>query len=177
VVTSAVYYYYQDAKGHWNTHEGTSKLFALGATAATVAVLALGFTNSDSPAKVREMKIDNQQISDLNDMQYRIEDHYRLNSALPKEVATVYVGAPAPKAVEGRASYEYKVVDGDTYELCATFAHPSRSSALGPAAYSGVDTMLTNPYNNWDHGAGKTCFERTVVKNSIVVPTEKFPLQ
>ncbi len=177
-VVSAVYYYYQDAKGHWNTHEGTSKLFAVGATAVVVLVLALGFTNSDTPTKVREMKIDSQQISDLSEMQYRIEDHYNLNNALPKEIATVFIGAPAPKAVEGRASYEYKIVDGDTYELCATFAYPSQNTgATVSEPVAVVEGNMKNPYNNWDHAAGKTCFERTIVKNPLTAPAEKMIVQ
>jgi hypothetical protein len=176
-VVSAVYYYYQDAKGHWNTHEGTSKLFALGATAVVVLVLILGFSNSDTPTKVREMKIDNQQVSDLSDMQYRIEDHYRINNALPKDVATVYVGVPAPKAAEGKASYEYKVVDTDTYELCATFAYPSQNTGAGMSQPSPAFDELKNPYNNWDHGASKTCFERTIIKNPTTLPAEKMIIQ
>jgi hypothetical protein len=172
-IISAVYYYYQDAKGYWNTHENTSKLFALGATVVVGALLVLGFTNSDTPTKVREMKIDAQQVSDLSDMQYRIEDHHKINNALPKDVTTVYVGVPAPKAVEGRAAYEYKVVDTDTYELCATFAYPSQNVDVEASQPILLERDLKNPYNNWDHGAGKTCFERTPVIDPMIQQKEK----
>lgn len=171
VISSAIYYYFMDAKGHWSLHERASKAFGLCATIVVALVLALGFTHSDSPAKVREMKIDTQQTTDLSDMQYRIEDHYRLNNVLPKDVQTVYIGAPAPHSVAGRVSYEYKTVDATTFELCATFAYPSQNTALNVLQPATVSGEMKNPYNNWDHGVGKTCFERKVVKN--VVPTEK----
>lgn len=171
VVTSAIYYYYMDAKGYWSTHESTSKVFGLAATAVVAVVLTLGFTHSDSPAKVREMKIDSQQTTDLSDIQYRVEDHYRIANSLPKDMQTVYVGTLAPHAVSGRAAYEYKNIDTDTYELCATFAYPSQNTGLTAPQPIAVAVEVKNPYNNWDHGTGKTCFERTVVKN--VIPGDK----
>ena len=167
VISSAIYYYYMDAKGHWSLHEQASKVFGVCATIVVALVLAFGFTHSDSPAKVREMKIDSQQTTDLNDMQYRIEDHYRLNNALPKDVQTVFIGAPAPHAVTGRTAYEYKIVDATTFELCATFSYPSQNTALNAPQPAAVNGEMKNPYNNWDHGAGKTCFERKVVKNIL----------
>jgi hypothetical protein len=114
------------------------------------------------------MRIDEGQVSNLTDMQWRVEDHYNVKKVLPKTIEEVYTntGIETPKAPEGRDAYEYSVIDEDSYKLCATFTYPSVPNELGRPAVS----PLTNPYNNWDHGAGETCFERTVVKPEVVKP-------
>lgn len=169
VIGAALYYYAQDAKGYWNTHEKDSKMFGMGAAIVVIGVLALGFYNSDTPSEVRNMRLDMEQTNDLSDMQWRIEDHYRINNSLPADVASLYIGIPMPVAPEDRAAYTYKIVDGDTYELCATFSHPSQNDPQATDMSMAPEAMMKNPYNNWDHGTGKTCFERTVVKDPVPV--------
>lgn len=164
VIGPALYYYTMDAKTYWNSHEKQSKQFGLGVALVVVGVIVLGFLNSDTPSEVRNMRLDEQQITDLSDMQWRIEDHYRINKSLPTETGLLYIGIPQPTAPEGREDYTYKVIDNDTYELCAVFAGASKSGDTNVSEPVTIDQTLKNPYNNWDHGAGKTCFERTVVE-------------
>ena len=174
VLGFALYYYILDARGHWNTHEKQSKLAALVACVIIAFTLALGFMHSDSPTKVHEMKIDAQQVSDLSDMQWRIEDHYRINKALPIDIKTVYVGIDVPKAAFERDAYKYKTTADDKYELCATFAYSSKQNTQTVIATPvGNDVTAKNPYNNWDHGTGVTCFERTIQKELTPVPILK----
>lgn len=162
VIGAAFYYYILDARMYWNTHEKHSQVYAAGASIIIVGVLTLGFLNSDTPSQVREMRFDEQQVTDLSDMQWRIEDHYTINKALPEDLSTLYVGIPVPTAPEGRDPYTYTVLGEDTYELCAIFAHESANGRTGmkPIPAMSDENVSTNPYNNWDHGAGKTCFKR-----------------
>lgn len=168
VLTCALYYYLKDAQGYWTLHERASKLYGVGVATLVVSALAFAFAYGDSPTKVREMRLDETQISNLSDMQWRIEDHYNVKNELPKTVEEIYkqTGISKPEAPKGREGYVYEIVDEDTYKLCATFAHPSLPSEFMQPAYSG----LTNPYSNWDHGEGKTCFERTVIKTEMIKP-------
>jgi hypothetical protein len=168
VIGAAFFYYILDAKGYWNTHEKHSKMFALGASLVVLAVLVLGFLNSDTPQEARQMRFDQQQIDNLSDMQWRIEDHYQINKSLPEKIDALYIGTDAPMAPEGREAYKYTVIDADTYELCATFAFPSSKSGSDLSRPAVFEDPIKNPYNNWDHGAGETCFERTVVDYSAV---------
>ena len=172
VVGGAFYYYILDAKLYWVTHESQSKLYAGVVSVVVIVIFALGFTHSDTPTVVREKATDELQTQNLQDMQWRIEDHYRINKILPTDTAQLYVGIPAVVAPEGREAYTYEVVDEDTYKLCATYLYPSQVSTGRDVAVpvSTSPDMLTNPYNNWDHGKGNTCFERTLQK-------ENFPLQ
>ncbi len=163
VIGAAFYYYIQDARGYWNSHEKHSKMYAGGASIIVITVLVLGFLNSDTPSQVRDMRFDDQQISDLSDMQWRIEDHYRINKNLPATVAELYVGISVPVAPEGRETYSYSIIDEDTYELCASFMYESANGRIGERAVIFDESIAKNPYNNWDHGTGRTCFERTVI--------------
>ena len=138
-------------------------MYAGGASIIVITVLVLGFLNSDTPSQVRDMRFDDQQISDLSDMQWRIEDHYRINKNLPATVAELYVGISVPVAPEGRETYSYSIIDEDTYELCASFMYESANGRIGERAVIFDESIAKNPYNNWDHGTGRTCFERTVI--------------
>jgi hypothetical protein len=103
----------------------------------------------------------------LSDAQWRIEDHYRINKTLPKTMSELYVGVPTIKAPESRAEFEYKIVDEDTYELCAEFKYPSLADdKMAASTMPFYDPTMKNPYSTWEHGAGKTCFERTIVKDA-----------
>ena len=163
-IGSAFYYYIQDARSYWNTHEKYSQLYALVASLLVIVIIVIGFLHSDSPTKTREMKLDDKEISDLNDMQYRIDDAYMLNKTLPVDIASLYVGIEPPSAPANRAAYEYATIDETSYKLCATFAYPSQNSVKSPAiAPTRPDgSVINNTSNNWDHGTGKTCFQRTV---------------
>lgn len=172
VIGAAFSYYIQDARGFWNDHEKESVLYAAGASVVVVAVLILGFMHSDTPQEVRQMRLDQEQITALSDMDWRINDHYQLNKTLPESIGDLYIGIPVPEAPEGREAYEYNVIDEDTYELCAVFAYPSVQTGMEVARPTMMpeNGSMKNPYNNWDHGAGRTCFERTAVDYTEVKP-------
>lgn len=158
VLAMAFYYYLKDAQNYWQTHETESKRFGVGAALIVLAAIVLGFMYSETPQEVRDMRIDDNQVTDLQDMQMRIEQYYRTEDALPESIATVYVGQDVPTAPEGRQGYEYNVTGDASYELCATFAHDSSRSdrvALAPIGEKNYD---------WSHSEGRWCFERTVTE-------------
>jgi len=168
IIGAAFYYYILDARGYWNTHEKDSQLYAGGAAIVVIVALVFGFMHSDTPKEARDMKLDQEQINDLSDMEWRINDHYQINKSLPATIQELYVGIPTPEAPEGREAYSYSIVDEDTYELCATFTNPSmdNGNTVTRPMPAVMDESMKNPYNNWDHGEGRTCFERTVVDYS-----------
>lgn len=161
VIGAAFTYYIFDARGYWKDHETKSKQYGMGVVAVVAVVLFLGFYNNDTPAEVREMRLDNQQISDLQEMQYRIEEYYRVEAELPENATDLFTtGAPA--APEDRAAYEYRVIDETSYELCATFA---RSSSNNERTRPVAMPYGENNYN-WEHKAGEQCFKRVVTPNN-----------
>jgi preprotein translocase subunit SecG len=161
-VGSAFVYYLFDARGYWQTHEKQSKQYGLGAIIVIAASLVLGFMYTETPSQVREMRLDQTQITDLQDMQNRVEESYRVTGKLPQTLSELYVGTEVPTAPEERASYTYKVDTATSFELCGEFAYPSSrtdQSVYSQPVYDGM--LIKNPYN-WDHKAGAWCFTRII---------------
>jgi hypothetical protein len=160
VIGAAFCYYALDAQGHWTRHEDQSKLYGVVAVTLVIAVLAFGFFYATSPSDLREERIDDQQVTDLQDMQWHVEEYYQQNGTLPATMDRAYAtGLMPPTAPEGRDAYEYNITDAHNFELCATFASETR---LPSRTYSPVtDALIKNP-DNWDHGKGKVCFERVI---------------
>lgn len=159
IIGAAFKYYLLDARGYWNTHEEQSKMFAAVGAVVVVAVLVLGFFHTDTPSQVRDMRLDEEQVRDLEDMQWRIEEYVRVNGALPINLEQVYGSVTIPTAPEGREEYTFTLLSSSSFELCATFAHksPEQSKAYRPV----TGEIIKNPYS-WDHDSGRACFERAV---------------
>lgn len=170
VVGSAFYYYLQDARGYWLTQEKKSVTFGVMMAGLVLVSVVTGFFYTESPTVVREMKLDEKQITDLQDMQWRIENHLRNNSVLPATIEELYVGVPVPKADEGREDYAYKITEAG-FELCAEFLHPSMVNrgveGISYPIYPDEAGLIKGVYN-WDHEAGYYCFERIVDKEKVL---------
>lgn len=168
VVGAAFHYYLLDARGFWIRNEKKSVFFGTGVIIVVLIALGQGFTHVKSPTEVREQRLDSTQISDLQQIQWRIQDYFMTNKKLPEGLAAL--GEPViPSAPENRASYSYHVT-GEGFELCATFAKPS--SAADAQMYSAPTEKLVpikNP-DNWQHGVGETCFKRVVNTDIPVIP-------
>lgn len=163
LVLGAVFYYYlRDAQGYWQMRMGMSVMYGAIATAIVIGAIAASLYHLEMPSEAREARIDNEQVMALQDMQWRIEEYYRTNEALPANLVTLYGEFPVPEAPDGRAAYSYEVTGDKTYELCATFARDSSPT--------GEDYSLARPITSpgmsknyvWDYKAGEWCFEREI---------------
>ncbi len=165
VVGAAFYYYILDAKGFWLKNEQKSILFAFGAIVVVLISLGFGFKNIETPSEVRERKLDAQQITDLQQLQWRIQDHAVVNSAVPASLDQLSNGA-VTAAPEDRPAYRYNVT-AEGFELCATFAQPSSDSEnfmYQTSVVPEAKMMVKNP-DNWQHEAGEVCFKRIVTQD------------
>ena len=116
-----------------------------------IASIVGGFFLIDSPQITRMKKRDQERVMHLNNIRSIIASDY-IN------VKTLPAGLSAPKFSSNidpstNQLYEYRVIDSNKYELCATFELPAEDpSKLG--YISG---------ENWDyHQSGRQCFEQTV---------------
>ncbi len=162
IVGSAFTYYMLDARGHWQKNEQMSIRFGALAAVFAVAMVVTGYTQIQGPDVVREMRIDERQITDLQDMQWRIEEHIRLEKEAPADLTTVYGEMEVPTAPEGRNPYRYERT-GEGFNLCADFVEPTpkeQYSYAKPYAPE-MGAIILNP-NNWEHPAGDYCFERVI---------------
>lgn len=135
--------------------------------AASVVVLAsivLGFFLVGSPAEQRKVRFDDQRISDLSQIQYEITNYYQTkNGTLPESLTSLtntLSGFRVPVDPRTGAAYEFNTNGGLTFELCATFEAESVGDMFAPSleyrAYG------ANYSGTWNHGIGRTCFERTI---------------
>lgn len=156
IVGSAFHYYVLDVRGFFNSRVQSAMQFAIGATVLVAAALAFGFQYIETPSEVREQRLDEQQVMDLQSMQSYVENYYVTNRVLPATLNDAYDGIPLPTAPTGRAAYRYEVTGDTNYKLCAAFSAPSRDIENSYA-------VAPDRNFNWSHQAGDWCFERTAV--------------
>lgn len=163
VVGNASYYYILDAQNYWQNKERESVTIGFAALGVVAAFIVFGFSNIDTPSVAREVRIDQEQVYDLQDMQWRIEAYHQETNSFPGSIEMVYEDVPTPTAPEGRAAYRFQPTGADTYQLCATFsqATPSSERNMGKMMAIGQETYMEN--QNWEHGAGEKCFERKII--------------
>jgi Domain of unknown function (DUF5671) len=173
VVGAAFHYYLLDAKGYWMKQEQKSILYAIGMGVVVFASVAYGFANIETPAAVREGRLDSQQVTDLQTIQYQIENYLALNGTLPEKLTDLDMSDSLPQAAEEREPYTYERTQNG-FELCATFVKASTQEEMAWA--SGFDeTMAIKNRDNWTHGEGRYCFERVLNANpQNIEPSKNF---
>ena len=164
IIGGAFYYYIKDAKGYWVTHEKQSITIGVVTAAIVLATVVFGFFSIETPGEARERKIDEKQVQDLTEIQFRVEDYLNRTDSLPENLDDLYT-SNAPTAPEDRAAYEYNLTD-DGFALCATFTHASDNTDRYPV-YPDKDQTIIGFYD-WEHDAGRFCFERVVAQENGV---------
>lgn len=149
----AFYYYILDARGNWLKNKKQSYAYGAFVSVFVLGTLLSSLAYIDSPQQVREAKLDSQQVGDLQNIQWQIEEYYRDNDALPVDIETMYSPLTPPAAPDGREAYVFEVNTDTEYQLCATFANDS--STNGPDSYRMYDY-------SWNYQAAYWCFEREI---------------
>jgi hypothetical protein len=117
---------------------------------ALVIVVALvvirGIMIIGSPSEERTRRIDSRRVSDLQRISQAITVYYTRHQRLPSSLGEL--GAEPGMTIatadsENARPYEFRGIDAERYELCASFA---REMPRGAAA------------DFWSHGAGRQCF-------------------
>ena len=158
VVGAAFWYYLNELKGVWERKEGVSKM--VGAVAGVVVLVSVigGFFVIGSPMDERLYRIDEQRVQDLSNIQYQVIYYYQAKQVLPSNIEALQdplMSFYAPQDPETGASYEYRAVSADTFELCATFAKATRE-------VRGTSRPATPGNESWQHEEGRQCFTRTI---------------
>lgn len=170
VLTLACFYYLKDVEGYWLNHERLSVSIGIMTSVLVVIVATLGIMFTDSPQTVRELRLDAQQINDLQTIQWGIEEYLVIHATTtpPATLADlVEFGPTLPTAPEGRDAYSYEVSEAG-FALCATFRHHStivnNTSPYLPKS-RGISIIGSD---HWEYQAGRYCFERRIVNGGEV---------
>ena len=163
VIGAAFSYYVLDARGYWLTHELRSRRFGLAATLVVLTCVVGAFTLIEGPGTARERALDEEQIRDLQEIQYQLEDTLRRTGEVPARLSNLTTADELPTAPADRPAYRYEKSETG-FVLCATFATASRPESTRqplPPDRDGDEAYLINP-NDWSHGVGETCFARDI---------------
>jgi len=165
LVAGIVFWYYifnlRRAPG---TAKGARKAFLWGTIAFVAAVIVGAFILVGSPSTNRDLRLDVQRVNDLQNIQWQVINYWQQKQVLPATAAELsddISGNVVPVDPVTGAAYVYSVTGPRTFELCATFARQSAENYSEAGKPMPVDYMTATP-DNWQHGAGETCFERTI---------------
>lgn len=134
------------------------KYFVYAVIIIVAAAVIAGFFIVGSPRQERLRHFDERRVSDLQFIQSEIVNYWQNKGKMPENLSNLkdnIRGIIDPKDPETGAGYVYEIKNAVNlnFVLCATF-----SKAATP--------MLVVPYGaeNWQHSAGKVCFDRTIDK-------------
>ena len=118
--------------------------------AVVVTVVIVGVILLDSPAQERLRRLDERRVDDLRSISAELDFYWTREGTLPSSLeelsneAGVFMKLYDPETGQ---PYEYRVLSGNTYELCAQF---SRDTANEHGHF----------YRDyWSHGQERQCFE------------------
>lgn len=133
-----------------------------------IAAIVVGLYTIGIPSKARLYRIDNERLEDLASIRNVINDYWHEHEELPNSLTALdrppfddYFYPEFPVDPETGDSYEYKLGEGEAYELCAIFALGSEGNEkAGSFSYGyGFDRRSDMI---WDHPAGYHCFSLRV---------------
>ncbi|MEZ4156758.1 MAG: DUF5671 domain-containing protein [Candidatus Paceibacterota bacterium] len=182
VVAAAVFSYYTfNLKRESGKGLSTRKTIAWVSSTVLLALIVGAFFIVGSPATSQDKQLDSERVAHLSQIQWQVLDHWRQSDVLPEtldELNDPIIGFETPRDPETREDYEYTKTSDLSFELCATFASESRDfdpeatdsyderAAIDSGAYYGgyEDSRF------WQHGEGRTCFERTIDPEKHAAP-------
>ncbi len=161
LVAGVVFWYYQkDLKNPLS--EKQIKNLAYGVSLFILASIVAGFFTAGSPMKARLYNFDARKVNDLQSIQYEIMNTWQRKQVLPNSLGDLnntISGFRVPIDFQTAKGYGYAVKNTTVFELCADFNLPTNFGAVGRS----VSAYPVSAYNeNWNHEAGRQCFERTI---------------
>lgn len=166
IVSGSVFeYYLQDIKGKWETDEKHSVMAGFIAGVAIFAVVISGFMIVGTPKEQRALRMDNERVNDLQNIQWQVVSYWQNKDVLPvttEDLRDSISGYVSPTDPETEEAYSYEVTGALSFTLCADFTHESRGDGLDgynryPALKSPVGTT-----ESWTHNKGQVCFDREI---------------
>lgn len=170
LVAGGVFYFYlKDIKGAWDANPKGAKTSAVIVSVVVLASVIGGIILIGSPSKQRDFTNDNQRVMDLENTQSQIIYFYQDKGVLPKtieETADPLLGGVLMRDPETAEVYKYEVIAPLKFKICATFKTDSKAMTQKAPM---VDYPMFYGNQNFEHGIGETCFERTIDKDRLPV--------
>lgn len=150
------------------------KWFAGMVITVVAAVAVAGFFVAGSPKHARLKKFDGIRVQHLQTIQSELIGFWQAKERLPEqldELNDAVRGFAVPADPMTGETYGYERKADRQFALCATFASPSEGVEAGypkyaprpvyPGEYGAAYPLLDGGFN-WEHDAGRVCFDRTI---------------
>jgi hypothetical protein len=158
VAVSIFRFYFYELRRDVTLPTPKRKYLSYSASLIVLIIVGIGVSSIGSPTTQRNIRFDEQRISDLSSIQGALIDYYRNNdNILPKDLLALSQASgyyiASVKDPQSNENYEYRIISDNKYELCASFATDNQTEELAKRTY----------YNQeiWKHGVGRTCFSLT----------------
>lgn len=133
---------------------------------AVLGSVVYGFFLIGSPAHQRALRLDNQRVNDLQNIQSQIINYWQQKEKLPEKIADLsnsINGFVPPIDPETNTSYEYAVKEPLVFELCAVFKTENNGNNVYNRSIPTTYPKSLDAYSqNWPHNIGHACFIRTI---------------
>lgn len=151
-----------DIWGYWARNQNYARYINWAVAVLIAGSIVSGFFIVGTPGQARQMRLDEQRVQDLQNIQWQLINYWQQKESLPATLDELYdplSGTPIPVDPTTGEAYGYQRQSPLDFTLCATFAMDGGDrygrSIAEPAMY-GVKG------DNWGHGAGETCFDRSI---------------
>lgn len=169
LVTGAIFaHYLQDIRDRLSPK--CRKMRPIVVSIVVLAAIVWGFVVMGSPQAQRLIRLDNQKISDLQNLQWQVVNYWQVNGQIPEkwtaQMLDTQTGQP----------YEYKKTGPMTFKLCAQFNKESQNTPNNQNVYDEsvfvgyLPKGVVTKNEDWRHTAGNYCFEREI--DPIAFPTQ-----
>lgn len=165
VAGAAFLHFLADIRGYWTMNPSRAKLVGYAAGVAVLAAIVSGFFIIGTPSDMRMMRLDSQKVSDLQNIQWQIINYWQQKESLPATLADIedpLSGYSVPVDAQTGEPYVYKRNSPLDFSLCATFNRESMTQGEASVARPSMPYAAPMEGENWKHGAGEVCFDRSI---------------
>ncbi|MEX0931603.1 MAG: DUF5671 domain-containing protein [Candidatus Paceibacterota bacterium] len=162
IFAGAIFYFYKRDYSA-SLSERAYKWFTWGVIIDTVILISVTFALFGGPATQRDLRLDQERVRDLQNIQSQVISYYQNNEALPEhlsELENAIGGFSIPTDPVTNEEYNYQVYpETVSFDICATFALEEQSSNRLPSHFPQYGIKGES---FWTHDAGYYCFSRTI---------------
>jgi len=157
VITGGIFsYYFYDIKHGEKINKNFNRAYLMASLVLVAGAFVASFFFVESPSQTRVRLYDQNVVNDLSSIDTAISGYYSKNKVLPADLNVLiesndyYLTKTQLGDKAGSQKYDYKIVDKDHYELCATFKLNTKDSSDDKTKYSDPRFL---------HEAGYYCFK------------------
>lgn len=185
IAGAAFAHFFADIRGYWKLYPNRARNLGMVIEAIVITIIIAGFSIVGTPREARLARYDAERVNDLQSIQWQTVNYWQAKQKLPAtldDIKDSLSDSVLPVDPKDQTAYEYIMKGKLSFQLCATFSMETpkgtRLEGYPTPAYPYKDAMS----ENWQHGAGKVCFDRTIdpdrypplEKGSVAVPAIRF---